>query len=75
MANVVYAAAPMIYGGQQLDARQVIEPKGLKLDVLLLRQKRLVPIPKKRKWFECGECGAVFLDETARRIHGNKRHN
>jgi len=75
IGDVVYAAAPMVYGGTTLDAKQVIELRGLKLDVLLLKQKRFVPTPKDGKRVECGECGAVFLDETARRIHGNNRHN
>lgn len=70
----VFALRKMTYGGKQLDARQVFELKGLRLDELLLRQERVIRVPDEAEVHECGECGAVFMDMSSRTIHGNHRH-
>jgi len=75
IGDKVYATRPMVYGGTHLDSRQVTELLGLRNDELLLDMGRLVPVSDGAELKECGKCGAEFLDESARRIHGNKRHS
>ena len=75
IGDKVYPDRPMVYGGRHLDARQVTELLGLRNDELLQKMGRLVPVPGGAEMFKCGECGAEFVDEVARGIHGNNRHS
>lgn len=71
----VASLSTMIYGGQTVDKGQVIELQGLRNDEALVRQGKLNPVPRQRKkFFACGECGAKFINEGARNVHGDRRH-
>lgn len=74
MTNQVFSTKTMQYGGQWVDRRQVIELKGLRNDDGLLRHKQLVPVPGGHKTVTCGECGAIFMEDATREVHGNLRH-
>jgi hypothetical protein len=64
----------MVYGGKTVDRRQVVELKGLRNDDGLLRHEQLVLVPKGHEFVKCGECGAEFMEEATRTVHGDLRH-
>jgi hypothetical protein len=75
IGDKVYASKSFGYAGEQLDQRQVIELKGLRNDEKLLRHGLFKPLPDENtELYECGRCGAKFLTEDARTVHGVKRH-
>ena len=71
----VVSLSTMVYGGQIVDKGQVIELRELRNDEALVRQGKLTPASRgKRGLYECGVCGAFFVNEGARNVHGNRRH-
>ena len=74
IGDLVYANKEFTYGGQALDRLQVVKLKGFRLDESLLAHGHFIPVPDGAELFQCGECGAEFLAETARDVHGHNRH-
>lgn len=72
--DLVYASKPINYGIVNLDKFQVTQLLGLRNDELLLRQKKLVPVVGITETYECSECGAKFIDEFHREMHGHTHH-
>lgn len=62
------------YGGEQLDVGQVVRLKGFRNDskLLGLGYFRLPTENDDRK--TCAECGAVFVADNLRTVHGDNRH-
>jgi hypothetical protein len=74
IGDLVYANKSFTYGGQALDRLQVVKLKGLLNDESMLRHGHFVPVPDDVELFKCGICGAEFVAEAARTVHGNNRH-
>jgi hypothetical protein len=75
IGDKVFATKPFGYNGQTLDPRQVVELAGCRNDEKLVRMGYFNPMPKgKVETFKCGVCGAIFVTEGDRFIHGNRRH-
>jgi hypothetical protein len=63
------------YAGQDLDRGQIVELQGMVNDEKLLRLGYISKVQEKSpRILECGECGAKFLDDSARLAHGRRRH-
>ena len=75
IGDLVFTKRAFGYGSEELDARQVTELKGLPNDEKLMRLGYFMPVPEGAKLFKCGVCGAKFMDEQARTIHGNNKHS
>lgn len=62
------------YGGEELDRGQVVRLKGFRNDdkLLGLGYFRLPTEDDGRK--VCAECGAVFIADNLRTVHGSNRH-
>lgn len=75
MADRVWARRPLTYCGKMLDRGQVLDLTGAVNDERLTRLGYLEVIKSRTaKTFECGVCGAQFVDEGMRTGHGEKRH-
>ena len=63
------------YNGQPVDRGQIIDLVGLPNDEKLIRLGYIVETKEKSPTvLECGECGALFLEDAARNSHGRRRH-
>lgn len=58
-----------------LDRGQVFRMHGHVNDQKLIDLRYVVPVKPKTEVVECGECGALFLDDHARTVHGDKWHS
>lgn len=57
-----------------LDRGQVVELRGHVNDAKLVRVHYLAPCHPGQELVQCGNCGALFIDEHARYVHGERRH-
>lgn len=63
------------YAGKNYDRGQVIELIGAPNDEKLLRLGYVSVLKEKSpRILECGECGAKFLEDSARVSHGRRHH-
>ncbi len=69
-----WARNPMTYNGIERDRGETFEFGGCLNDEKLARLRYCVPVPKKASTYECGECGAQFVEQTYRTAHGTVRH-
>lgn len=76
--QTMWARRPFQYGNgeeAELDRGQVFDLVGERLDEKLVRLGYCAPLEKGSETFECGACGKKFVDEGARRGHGDRRHS
>ena len=69
-----WAKRPFGYCGQELDRGQVFEFTGARNDEKLKRLGYVNEVPKGATLHECRSCGARFVDEHMRDLHGRQRH-
>jgi hypothetical protein len=63
------------YAGKNYDRGQIIELIGAPNDEKLLRLGYISELKEKSpRILECGECGAKFLEDSARVAHGRRHH-
>lgn len=74
MAKRHYLRWPFDYDGRSYDRGQVVQLIGARNDERLIRLGYVGEVAPKTEIFVCGECGAEFVEQTARFSHGRDRH-
>ena len=74
MGKRVWARRPFQYQEMDLDRGQLFELRGAPNDEKLERLGYVAALEKGTETYECGECGAKFVDMGMRSGHGQKRH-
>ena len=71
---VIPGTGVLTYAGNDLDRGQLMDLKGMPLDEKLERLGYVAKVDEHARPAQCGVCGAWFLSERFRDLHGNRRH-